>query len=298
LPARWVSKFSLNKQELAPGELGGLLRVQVWHQREDSIVIRLRAPNGEFFQPPLNGNIEVDRSVFVVQASHQIAVYSGDNVTTFLVLTAPTQQWLSGWSIVAEEDRSGGKSGVEVGAIHAWIQDRDMGGFTTGQVQSYLVGMPGTAYSAITVGSYATRNQWSSVDPGQSNVVLDAVNLEDISYFSSMGPARDGDTKPEICAPGQWLISALSSTAAQDHVPDWTRLPGAQYAAMQGTSMSAPYVTGALALLLEKDGTIDWAEAKRRLIKSARQDGFTAPCWNPRWGYGKLDIERLLTIEP
>jgi hypothetical protein len=62
--------------------------------------------------------------------------------------------------------------------------------------------------------------------------------------------------------------------------------------------MSAPYVTGALALLLQKDASIDWGEAKRRLIKSARQDGHTGVSWNPRWGYGKLDVERLLTIEP
>lgn len=67
---------------------------------------------------------------------------------------------------------------------------------------------------------------------------------------------------------------------------------------MQGTSMAAPYVTGALALLLEKDAKIDWAEAKRRLIKSARQDAFTAPCWNQRWGYGRIHVARLLEIEP
>jgi hypothetical protein len=62
--------------------------------------------------------------------------------------------------------------------------------------------------------------------------------------------------------------------------------------------MSAPYVTGSLALLLEKDGSIDWAEAKRRILKSTRQDGFTQVSWNPAWGHGKLDVERLLQIEP
>jgi hypothetical protein len=62
--------------------------------------------------------------------------------------------------------------------------------------------------------------------------------------------------------------------------------------------MSAPYVTGALALLLQKDGSIDWSEAKRRLIKSTRQDRHARICWNAYWGYGKLDVERLLTIEP
>jgi subtilisin family serine protease len=158
--------------------------------------------------------------------------------------------------------------------------------------------MPGTAFSAITVGSYATRREWASRDPTAPNVVVDQVHPEDISYFSSPGPTRDGQNKPEISAPGQWLIAPLSSAASLDFIPDWTRQPDIGYAAMQGTSMAAPYVTGALALLLEKEPAIDWAEAKRRLIKSARQDSFTWPCWNARWGYGKLNVERLLTIEP
>ena len=81
-------------------------------------------------------------------------------------------------------------------------------------------------------------------------------------------------------------------------MPLWIRLPKIPYGALQGTSMSAPYVTGSLALLLQKDPTVDWAEAKRRLILSTRQDPFTTPCWNERWGYGKLDVDRLLRMEP
>ncbi len=296
-PARWVANLSLKAREVE-GRQAGLLLVQTWWQREDNIRVRLRAPNGEIFEPAEQGEMEVDRSVFVVQSSHQIAAYSGDHVTTFVIIADPRAQWLSGWSIIAEEQRPDGSAGVAVGALHAWIADGDMGAFTTGYSQDYLVGMPGTAFSAITVGSYATRHEWRSMDPAMPNVDLDAVHEEDISYFTSPGPGRDGDNKPEIAAPGQWLISTLSKTASEDEIPQWCRLPGVPYAALQGTSMAAPYVTGALALLLEKDKTIDWAEAKRRLIKSTRQDGLTQTCWNSRWGYGKLDVERLLTIEP
>jgi len=296
-PARWVANFSLKPREVQ-GQHVGLLVVQIWWQREDNIRVRLRAPNGEMFEPAQQGEIEVDRSVFVVQASHQVAAYSGDHVTTFVIITESLAQWLSGWSVIAEEQRPDGGTGVAVGALHAWIVDGDMGAFTTGYSQDHLVGMPGTAFSAITVGSYATRHEWRSIDPAMPNVALDAVHEDDISYFTSPGPGRDGDNKPEIAAPGQWLISTLSSAASQEVIPQWCRLPGVPYAALQGTSMAAPYVTGALALLLEKDKTIDWAEAKRRLIKSTRQDGLTQTCWNARWGYGKLDVERLLTIEP
>jgi subtilisin family serine protease len=296
-PVRWVADFELTPR-IVQGSNVGLLVVQVWHQHEDSIAIRLRSPNGELFGPPQEGESEFDRGVFLVQCSHQRAVYSGDHTTTFVVITIPQSQWLRGWSIIAQEDRSGGKTGVQVGSIHTWILQEEMGRFTSSDTRSHLVGMPGTAFSAITVASYATRKSWPSRDPAHPNVVLDAVNLEDISYFSSPGPTRDGVNKPEVAAPGQWLISALSSKASVGEMPLWLRLPNVPYASLQGTSMAAPYVTGALALLLEKNPTIDWAEAKRRLIKSVKQDSFTGPAWNLRWGYGKIDVEKLLTVEP
>jgi subtilisin family serine protease len=292
-----VADFELDAR-LVGSDLMGLLVVQVWHQHEDDLLVRLRSPNGELFAAPAGGEAEFDREVFFVQAVHQQAPYSGDHSSTFLVAAVPQAQWLRGWSVIVEEDRSPGRHGVAVGAVHAWIRDGEEGSFTGGFTRTHLIGMPGTSFSVITVASYATRKQWTSRDPAQPEVVLGQVNLEDISYFSSPGPTRDGHNKPEIGAPGQWLVAPLSADAALGFVPEWTRLAGIEYAAMQGTSMSAPYVTGALALLLEKEPAIDWAEAKRRLIKSARQDSFTWPCWNARWGYGKLNLERLLTIEP
>jgi len=296
-PARWVADFELRSRRVG-NSIMGLLVVQVWHQHEDDLRVRLRSPNGESFEAPTGGAAETDRGVFFVQAVHQQAPYSGDHSTTFLVAALPQPQWLRGWSVIVEEDRSGTKHGVEVGAVHAWIRDREEGSFTKGYTRSHLVGMPGTSYSAITTASYATRREWTSRDPLHPDVVLGEIHFEDVSYFSSPGPTREGHNKPEIAAPGQWLIAPLSADASLDFVPDWTRQKDIEYTAMQGTSMSAPYVTGALALLLEKVGDLDWAEAKRRLIKSARQDSFTWPCWNARWGYGKLNLERLLTIEP
>ena len=65
--------------------------------------------------------------------------------------------------------------------------------------------------------------------------------------------------------------------------------PGSYWTALEHRS---------LALLFEKRSNLHWAEVKRRLIKSAVADEFTWPCWNERWGYGKIDVERLLSVEP
>jgi subtilisin family serine protease len=295
--ARWVADFEL-RARVVEGRNMGLLWVQLWHQREDDIRIQLRTPNGELVSPTLRGEIEVDRQVYYVHATHEVAPYSGDHCTTFLVSAVDQARWLTGWSIIATEDAQGPNGGSRVGTIHAWILDGETGRFTRGHTRSHLVGMPGTAFSVITVASYATRRQWATRDPEYPEVIMDAVNLEDVSYFSSPGPTRDGNNKPEVAAPGQSLVAPLSGDATLEEMPTWLRLPDVPYAALQGTSMSAPYVTGALALLLQRRPDIDWAEAKRRLILSTHQDPFTTPCWNERWGYGKLDIERLLTLEP
>ena len=205
---------------------------------------------------------------------------------------------MSGWSIIATDDQ--GASGVQVGRIHAWIPDGAMGNFAGGAVASHVVGMPGTAFSAVTVASYASRREWPSRAPNAPGGVFRAaaVNVNDISHFSSIGPTRDGHNKPDVAGPGQLLLAPLSSDAPEAEIPRFLRVPSRPYAALQGTSMSAPYVAGAIALLLEKDNTLSWAEIKRRLIKSASQDEFTRPCWNARWGYGRLDVRRLLEIEP
>lgn len=297
-PARWVADFEILPRLIELGgapQLLGLLVVQVWHQHEDQLTVRLRAPTGDLIEAPPNGEIEVDRTVFLVEASHQHAVYSGDNLTTFLVLTLPQQDLLSGWSVIAEEQSAGD---APVGAVHAWILQRPMGRFTAGAVRSHLVGMPGTAFSAITVASYATRKSWDSRDTGGIPSDFTAINLEDISFFSSPGPTRDGHNKPEIAAPGHFVIAPLSQAADEGSLPSFLRIQGMEYVALRGTSMATPYVTGALALLLEANPTMDWAEVKRRLIKSTRTDAFTTPCWNPRWGYGKLDVEKLLGVDP
>ncbi|MCA1813174.1 MAG: S8 family serine peptidase [Halobacteriales archaeon] len=61
-------------------------------------------------------------------------------------------------------------------------------------------------------------------------------NIEDLSTFSSTGPALDGRLKPDIAAPGECLMSALQGSTNQ-------------YVCESGTSMATPTAAAAAALL-------------------------------------------------
>lgn len=128
----------------------------------------------------------------------------------------------------------------------------------------YNVGSPGTAESVITV---------AATDNG-----------EDLAQFSSGGPVMGlAATKPEISAPGV----AIRSTV----------LDG-EYNAYDGTSMAAPHVAGAAALLRQLHPDLSSAQLKHLLISSATHK----PGNLYREGVAALDIlaatEKALIITP
>jgi len=157
-----------------------------------------------------------------------------------------------------------------------------------------VVGSPGDADSIITAAAHVTKDCWQSID-GFSYCWNPRPTLNAIASFSSQGPRRDGVQKPDLSAPGFGVTSTLSAdylaslaATASDGV----------HVNFAGTSMSAPAVTGATALLLARS---EWTNStpskiKARLRSTARADAFTGAVPNATWGYGKLDIGAALAI--
>ncbi|WP_158299832.1 S8 family serine peptidase [Glycomyces paridis] len=81
-----------------------------------------------------------------------------------------------------------------------------------------------------------------------------------IADFSSRGPGVDGRLKPDVSAPGLGILSSV---------------PGDAYGSQSGTSMAAPHVAGAIALMMEAEPALrgDFDLVYEMLTGSARYAG-------------------------
>ena len=112
------------------------------------------------------------------------------------------------------------------------------------------IGTPGSADAALTVGA---------VDGADA-----------LAGFSSRGPRLgDGGLKPDLTAPG------VDITAARSTASDLGR-PGDSYVTLSGTSMAAPHVSGAAAILLQEHPDWTAARLKATLMASAAPNRIVA----------------------
>jgi hypothetical protein len=152
----------------------------------------------------------------------------------------------------------------------------------------------------VSVASY--QNQTYMINYAGDSLYLGTAGFEQggISQFSSLGMTRDGRQKPDIAASGGQVMSAAPVSELFGYRNSF--LPNLDSAGWhvsnRGTSMSAPFVAGALALYFQCNPNATNAEIHRALRQSARLDSFVfvqSPSLpNRHWGYGKLDVYGLL----
>ncbi len=93
-----------------------------------------------------------------------------------------------------------------------------------------------------------------------------------IANFSSSGQTLDGFSKPDIIAPGKDIISVLTGAGGWKFLyPD--RIVASEYFRASGTSMAAPMVSGAVALLLQDEPNLTPDQVKYRLLNTATTVG-------------------------
>ncbi len=178
------------------------------------------------------------------------------------------------------------------GAINydGWLGESTVGSSTvtiSGGNNNKTVGMPGTARQPVTAASYVTKWFWSPYGGGIRTYNPNLYGIDAISNFSSIGPTRDNRQKPDIAAPGEGIAAPRAGSSSPN---SGFVLPGEKYVIEQGTSMSAPHITGTAALFLGHNPDLSSASFKTALAENADVDAFTGTVPNYTWGSGKLDV--------
>lgn len=161
-----------------------------------------------------------------------------------------------------------------------------------GVVDNPSMAIPATAKNCITVGATEnlrpifnldTYGSFMSGNPFPANPIFsDPIgdNAEGMAAFSSRGPTADGRIKPDVVAPGTWILSArsgaspsvgwgLASQGGYDPALD------PLYGFMGGTSMATPLTAGSVALIRQYYTEVEVITPSGALLKATLINGAT-----------------------
>jgi subtilisin family serine protease len=258
----------------SPGQL------ELWLDERDDVEVRVEPPSGP---PTAWFNLANLPQTPAVAGQNLLRLdvdvnpeRTGDNlVTVFFGAGGSAIGLVPGtWRVHARALRVGGS-----GLVHAWLERttrtpaaEQLRFSTASSDPTCTISVPGTARRVITVGSYVTTPS----PPGSALIGA-------LSDFGGRGPTRSGVQKPDLIAPGEWVDAARSSASAGS---------GA-WASMRGTSMAAPHVTGAAAILLAEDPTLSGEEIRQILVRTARPLP-SSP--DSLVGHGRLDVSAAVAL--
>jgi subtilisin family serine protease len=232
--------------------------MEIWYPQASRLAAELLMPDGRSLgtvPAGENGVVNTDHGVALFVANRLNDPNNGDNVVgIFMERGLPA----GGWTVRLHGDPD------KATPFHAWIErdDASPSQFQAPLDNSHTVGSISTGNESIVVGSY---------DAHRASVPL--------SFFSSEGPTRDGRQKPEVSAPGHAVLAAHSRT-------------GDGVVRKSGTSMASPAVTGVIALMLAEAQargiSLDIAQIRGILTRTARQNPPSGAGWDSRYGHGRV----------
>lgn len=249
---------------IAPGERS--LYLEIWQAFADDFSYELFAPSGfeNFVFPALPG-------IYAYMIADTTIYLTINNPTPyqpfrqyFLSFSSNTTFITSGtWALHIASTPTGK---IVDGRLQFWLPSKEATNSATGFLSpssDMTFTIPSTASSVISVSGYDS-------------------NLDVFASFSGQGFSNNRHTKPDLCAPAVNILSTA---------------PGGGYTIRTGTSMAAPFVTGAAALLMQhgivngNDPFLYGEKTKAYLWKSARPLPAFSEYPNKKAGWGALCLK-------
>lgn len=241
---------------------------------------------------PAEGVTDVDFGKYATGTWKVASEVSPLNGKPHVVLTSALTSIRNNYAIaLTVTPKTAGRVNIWSDNTYLALESRDIEGFSAPDAaSSTLCEIGGTGKRILTVGSYTTRNEYTT-NGGQQATLQETVG--DLSSFSSYGPTVDGRMKPNITAPGCFIISAVSNNDASGNLmyAEYNENFGRynQYGYMQGTSMASPFVAGIVATWLQAYPQLTPEQLHEIVQNTARKDNFTATAPDSNWGYGKIN---------
>lgn len=257
--------WKVDTYDATPNEL------EIWYPQTDVFSLSLKNPdNQELFTAELGKITNLRQNGERVGRIYHRAnePNTGDHhINIFLYNNSATGPW--------ELTLTGKK--IENGQFHSWIE-RDafcrgcQSKFDEADVDAnYTTGTICNGFETIAVGAY---------NPHVSDFK--------IASFSSAGPTADGRQKPNLVAPGLAIEAAKSAALGE------VRSAG-ELTVKSGTSMAAPHVTGAVALIMAaSEVSLKTEEVRNKLQSGVKKEPIHSEL--NRLGEGVLDIAQLFPM--
>jgi len=282
--------FTLPVEKEAEGEVF----VEVWYGAKDRFDVSIQTPTGRFgpYPAPRTGKSEEQPEFQLYHLSSErnlVRAPGGKRLIRVDLRGAPGTYAI---------DLHGAK--VESGRFDAVIGPNPASPLQDPFNRFLRHAAPGSLWDgasarhALCVGCYVHRREWKN-HVGRGAGVLGEGDVGALWPGSGTGPTTDGRLGVDVCAPADRIVAPYARRSEWAERRSYVVVDGpAMYGMAGGGAAAAAYVAGVVALMLQRDPTLDAAQVKRIFEETARRDGFTGAAASPAWGHGKIDAHAAL----